>query len=119
MRISDWSSDVCSSDLLLGVEIEGAADVAEANRRFLVDAQGAATLETALDDDAAARELEVDRGGDGIQSAAAARGHRPPQHVAGAGLRHGSPSRPQQPGLPPPPPGLHLPPAASLPAPPR
>src|SRR3546814_16457117 len=83
MRISDWSSDVCSSDLLLGVEIEGDADVAEANRRFLVDAQGAAKVEIALDDDAAARELEVDRGGDGIQSDAGAGGQRLQQHVAG------------------------------------
>src|SRR3546814_8594958 len=84
---------------LLGVEIEGDADVAEANRRFLVDAQGAAKVEIALDDDAAARELEVDRGGDGIQSDAGAGGQRLQQHVAGAGLRAGSAGRRMQPGL--------------------
>src|SRR3546814_1198516 len=89
MRISDWSSDVCSSDLLLGVEIEGDADVAEANRRFLVDAQSAAKVEIALDDDAAARELEVDRGGDGIKSDAGAGGQRLQQHDAGDGRSDG------------------------------
>src|SRR3546814_7421851 len=67
---------------LLGVEIEGDADVAEANRRFLVDAQGAAKVEIALDDDAAARELEVDRGGDGIQSDAGAGGQRSEEHTS-------------------------------------
>src|SRR3546814_19581586 len=33
MRISDWSSDVCSSDLRAGEPGEGAADGAASNRR--------------------------------------------------------------------------------------
>src|SRR3546814_9655433 len=43
---------------LRGVEVEGDADLAEADRRLLVDAQGAAEVEVALDDDAAAVQLE-------------------------------------------------------------
>src|SRR3546814_17179178 len=37
MRISDWSSDVCSSDLALGVEILDLADIGELDRPPIAD----------------------------------------------------------------------------------
>src|SRR3546814_13807550 len=39
MRISDWSSDVCSSDLGLGVEVEAIDAVGEAGLRRQEDQQ--------------------------------------------------------------------------------
>src|SRR3546814_2563017 len=46
MRISDWSSDVCSSDLF---ETEHVADAIEIGpARFLVDANGAVALDVRM-----------------------------------------------------------------------
>src|SRR3546814_6411153 len=58
MRISDWSSDVCSSDLEAAAQLEGAGRTLDEDRRL---AEGATHL--VPDDDAAhsRRDDEVDR----------------------------------------------------------
>src|SRR3546814_5392162 len=51
MRISDWSSDVCSSDLIKG-DVERISKVREAigpDVRLMIDANAAYTLEEATD----------------------------------------------------------------------
>src|SRR5947209_13435562 len=49
----------------VGVELEGEADLAEADRRVLGDAERAAEVEVALDLHGAGPQLDADRGRDG------------------------------------------------------
>src|SRR3546814_19197287 len=57
MRISDWSSDVCSSDLLAAALGGGDALVLEATERSALDRHGVRLRRVDLDDPAEAVEL--------------------------------------------------------------
>src|SRR4051812_30622676 len=68
---------------LVGVELEGEADRAKADRRGSLHPQSAAEIEVALGLEAAAVEAEFERGGDRLQRYPGAGDERLQQHVAG------------------------------------
>ncbi len=69
----------------VGIEIEGEADIAEADGGVFGDAEGAAEIEVAFGADGAAAEFDAERSGDGGERDARAGGEGFEQHVAGAG----------------------------------
>src|SRR3546814_18665474 len=108
MRISDWSSDVCSSDLvrgdnassLLGQVMEGKAILAFAQ------AEAGASLETVSVSTRATPRSEERRVGKERVSPCRSRGSPPPSHK-----QHPPPTAPPPPPpTPPPPPPPHHPP---------
>jgi hypothetical protein len=70
----------------VAVDLEGETDIAEADRRALIHAEGALEIEIALGLDGGVIDLELESGGDRVHRHAGAGDQRLQQHVARAGV---------------------------------